>query len=156
MPFIPVNVNDAAEAKPVPAGKYDLTILSCDEVLTREKQKPQYKIALQINGHDDAPPLNHFVGLPADGDEPRAMEFKVLLLKRFLTMFGLKVGNDGFDTTALAMEMVGATARGEVGLSEPDDAGTVYNRLVVPKLKDEGTSGMVAGAGRTAPKPPKS
>ena len=153
MPFIPTNLNDAKEAKPVPAGKYDLTILSCDEVLTREKQKPQYKIGISINGHDDAPPLNHFVGLPADGDDPRAMEFKVLLLKRFLVMFGLKVGNDGFDTTELAMQMVGATARGEVGLSEPTDDGTVFNRLVVPKLKDEGNSGQAA---RTAPKPPKS
>lgn len=153
MPFIPANLNEAKEAKPVPAGKYDLTILSCDEVLTREKQKPQYKVGIQINGHDDAPPLNHFVGLPAEGDEPDKMTFKILLLKRFLTMFGLKVSNEGFDTTELAMSMVGATARGEVGLSEPADDGTVYNRLVVPKLKDEGNSGM---ATRTAPKPPKS
>jgi hypothetical protein len=154
VPFIPVNLNDAKEAKPVPAGKYDLTILSCDEVLTREKQKPQYKIGISINGHDDAPPLNHFVGLPAEGDEPRATEFKQLLLKRFLVLFGLKVGNDGFDTTELAMQMVGATSRGEVGLSEPDDAGTVYNRLVVPKLRDEGNSGQAVT--RSAPKPPKS
>ena len=37
----------------------------------------------------------------------------------------------------LAMEMVGATANAEVNLSDPDDNGNVYNRLVVPRIREE-------------------
>lgn len=140
MPFIPLNLDDAKEAKPVPAGKYDLVITSCEETLTKEKQKPQFKMALQIEGHDDAPLVFHYQGIPSESDETQAMQFKMLLLKRFLKLFKIPYGADGFDTEKLAMEMVGARANAELQLGEPYN-GNVSNVLVVPKLKDEETAG---------------
>jgi hypothetical protein len=136
MPFIPLNLDDAKEARPVPAGRYDLVITSCEETLTKEKQKPQFKMALQIEGHDDAPPVYHYQGIPSESDETQAQQFKMLLLKRFLKLFKVPYSADGFDTDKLAMELVGARANVELQLGEPYN-GNVSNVLVVPKLKDE-------------------
>lgn len=148
--FIPINLNEAKELRPVPNAKYDLVITGCDQTETREKKTPQFKIAIAIEGQDTAPNVNHFLGIPSDKDEAGAMSFKILLMKRFLTLFGVPIDPKGFDTDALAMEMVGARAKAELTLTEPDDNGNVYNRLEVPKLNDEGLTG-----GRPAPKPPK-
>lgn len=155
MTFIPLNLNDAVEQRPVPTGRYDLTIASCEEGITREKKTPQFVVQLSIDGEDKAPFINHYIGIPTPGEDAKKMEFKMLLLKRFCAQFGLKISADGFDTTQMAMEMVGAhCSKAEVTLAEPDEKGNVYNRLVTPRLKDEGNSGQAAG--RVAPKPPKS
>lgn len=144
---IPVSLNDVQESKPVPSGRYGLTIASVEETKTREKQKPQLKVSLGIDGHDDAPNVSHYIGLPADGDDAGAAQFKALLLKRFLAAFKIPFSSDGFDLD----NFPGAQATLEVTLSEPDDNGNVYNRLTIPRLKDEAN----AGAGRKSPPPPK-
>lgn len=136
MPFIPLNLDDAKEAKPVPAGKYDLVITTCEETTTKTAGKPQFKMAIQIEGHDDAPPVFHYQGIPSEQDEPQAMSFKMLLLKRFLKLFKVAYGSEGFDTEKLAMELIGARANAELQLGEPYN-GNVSNVLVVPRLKDE-------------------
>ena len=140
MPFINVNLSEIQEAKPVPNGKYDLVIVSCEETLTKEKQRPQFKIGIAIEGHDDAPPVNHYQGIPDPADEPNTFAFKALLMKRLLTLFGIAVSKDGFDTSSLALELIGARAKGELRLGKPNDSGVVYNELVLPRLKDEATT----------------
>ena len=154
--LIPINLNDAQEPKPVAIGRYDLVISNCEETLTKEKQKPQFRVSIGIEGHDDAPNITHFVGIPSDDDEPNALRFKSLLLKRFLTLFKLPIPTE-IDTEQLAMEMVGARANAEVGLDveidpatkQPKPDGAVYNRLVVPRLRGEATGGKQAvAAGR--------
>ena len=152
MPFIPINLNEVKEAKPVPAGLYDLVITDCEEAKSKNGF-PQFVVTMGIEGHEDAPALRHYASIPSPDDEPQKIQGKMLFLQRFLIMFGIKVGADGFDTAAVAQEMVGARARGELTLSEPSDDGTVYNRLVTPKLKEEGLSGSAAG--RKSPPPPK-
>lgn len=159
MPFIPVNLNEAKEPRPVGLGKYPLTIIACEEAKSKN-QKDQYVVTLGIDGHDDAPPVKHYVSLPMVGDEATAATYKALLLKRFTDLFGVKVGNEGFDTTQLAMELVGRHATVELTMETEKDAegnekenARVFNRLQVPRLKDEGNSG--AAAGRVAPMPPK-
>ncbi len=81
--------------------------------------------------------MTQFISLPHEEDEPKSANFKLLLLKRFLVLFNIPVPRDGIDTDRLAMEMVGATANAEVNLSDPDDNGNVYNRLVVPRIREE-------------------
>lgn len=149
MPFINVNLDDIQEAKPVPGGKYEVQITACEETLTKEKQKPQYKMTLMILGHDDAPPVNHYQGIPAEDDEPNTAQFKALLLKRLLALFKIHVGKEGFDTSALAMELIGASATVELRLGKPNDSGVVYNELVLPRLKEE------SAAHTGAAKPPQ-
>ncbi len=158
MPVIPVNLNDISEPKPVPNGKYDLTIANA-EVGESRNNKPQIRVSIGIDGHDDAPNVGHFISLPMAGDDSSKTEFKGRLLKRFLVLFKQKVpGAEGFDPEALAMAMIGAKATAELtqelerdsdGNDKPD--GNVYNRLMVPKLKDEGKTATGGGV----PKPPK-
>ena len=139
---IPVDLGGVVEAKPVPAGKYDLTIASVDEGKT-QKGFPQLKASVGIDGHDDAPNVTHFVSLPSPGDEKA--QAKALFLKRFLEAFKIPHEGMGFDTD----DFPGAKATLELTLSEPDENGNVYNRIMLPKLVEAGAGG------RKAPPPPK-
>ena len=150
MPFIPVNMNDVVESKLVKNGRYPLQIVSCEEVMTKTSGKPQLSISIAIEGHEDAPNLRHYMSLPAPGDEPDKAKFKLLLAKRFCHLFKIPYGEQGFDTD----QFIGATAEAEVTLSEPDESGNIYNRLNVPRLKEEASPGAASG-GRVAPSPPK-
>lgn len=151
MPHIPLNLTDAKEMSPVKPGRYDLTITQVEETKTREKQKPQLRVSIAIGGHDDAPNINEYISLPAQGDEPKAFNFKKLLLNRFCTLFGLEFDEGGFDTDLWP----GATASNvEVTMDEPNDKGQVFNRIVVPKLATEAAASAGA-SGRGAPPPPK-
>jgi hypothetical protein len=141
------NLAEIKESRPVPAGKYGLTIASVEEGKSKSGL-PQLKVSIGIDGHDDAPNVSHYISLPSAGDEKSAA--KALFLARFLALFNIGYDADGFDTD----DLPGATATGELTLSEPDDNGNVYNRLNPPRLKDE-PSAQGAAAGRVSPKPPK-
>ena len=157
--LIPINLNDIQEPKPVPVGRYDLVIASCEEAVSKNG-KPQFQVSIGIEGHDDAPNVRHYISLPNEGDEPNALQFKALLLKRFLTLFKQPIPTNGIDTEKLALSLVGARANAELSLDKEKDSdgnekpdGNVYNRLVVPRMRGEGAAG--APGGRVAPPPPK-
>lgn len=146
--LIPIDVGAAVESKPVPVGVYGLQIVDAQEAKS-QKGKPQFVVNISIDGHEDAPQCTHYISLPGDGDEPKSVKYKVLLLKRFLVLFGLPVPA-AIDTEKMAMGMVGAKAKATLGLSEPSDDGRVFNRLQVPYLADE-----AGGAKQGVPPPPK-
>ena len=143
---IPLDVGGVQESKPVPGGRYGLTIASAEQVETRETKKPQIKVSLGIDGHDEAPNVTHYIGLPAPGDDPDKAKFKQLLVARFLALFKIPNDSSGFDLD----DFPGQTATAELTLSEPDDSGNIYNRLTVPRLAS-GEPGL-----RKAPPVPKS
>ena len=96
MPFININLDDAQESKPVPLGRYDVVIDSCEEVPTKkDPSKTQFKMVLKIEGHDDAAPIFHYLGIPTEKD------FKLLLFKRFLKAFKVGYSPEGFDPETL-------------------------------------------------------
>ena len=145
--LIPVDVGAAQESKPVPNGVYELQITECQDTKS-QAGKPMFSISIAFEGHPDAPNMRHFVSLPVPGEEASKTQYKALMLKRFLTLFGQPIPNQ-IDTEKLSMSLVGARAKAEVTLSEPDaETGNVYNRLTVPRLRDEGAVAAV-------PKPPK-
>jgi len=146
MSFIPMNLNDAVEAKPVAHGKYDLVISAAELTKTKEKQKDQFRVQIAIEGHDDAPNIFEYVQIPDMDDDQKARDFKALLLRRFLTLFGVKIDPAGFDPEALAMELVGARCNAEVKQEEYN--GNISNKLVVPRLKAEESP---SNAGRGTP-----
>lgn len=148
MAKIGINLNEVQESRPVPAGRYGLTIATA-EVTKSKAGKDQIVASIGIDGHTDSPNINQYISLPNGDDEPSKAQFKALMVKRFLSAFGIPGGADGFDTD----DFFGAQADLEVGLSEPNDNGDVYNRIVLPKLKDEG-GGAPTGKVATA-KPPK-
>jgi hypothetical protein len=142
--FIPVNFDDVHEASPQPGGRYDLQIVAAEVAKTGPNSKvpgsPQFKVSIAFADPDVvAPTITQFVSLPNEQDEKKSSDFKVLLLKRFLTLFSVPYDRDGINVEKMAMDMVGCTANAEVTLTDPDDNGNVYNRLVVPRMRDEGT-----------------
>lgn len=139
-----LNLNDVVESRPVPNGRYNLVIAQAEETVS-QKGAPMIKCSLGIEGHDDAPNVSHFISLP-DGGEKDA--FKALMLKRFLTAFNIAYDDEGFEID----DFFGARASAELTLSEPDDAGNIYNRLQLPRLPSEDAP---KGATKTSAKPPK-
>ena len=154
---IPINLSDYHEPTTAPIAKYDLIIASCEETKTKAG-KPQFRLSIGFEGHPEFQNAGHYLGIPSDQDEPDTVTFKALSLKRFITAFGLPLPKDGIDTEQLSMALVGARARLDVGIEKEKDAdgqekpdGRVFNRLVIPRLREESS----AGPGRVAPAPPK-
>lgn len=136
MSFIPVDVTGTTEPKAVTNGKYSLSISSAEETLSKEKKKPMILVFINIDGHPDAPNVRHNMSLPADGDEPKSREFKMLLLKRFLTLFRIPYDGNGFNIE----DFIGATAEAELKLTEVDEKGNQYNELMLPRMAVEGAA----------------
>lgn len=149
MTFIPINFDDAQEPKPVDGGKYSLQIVKAETAESGPNSKrpgsPQLKVLIGFADEPNAPAIMQFISLPHEEDEKKSADFKALLLKRFLTMFSVPFDANGIDTERLCMDMIGATAVGDVTLDEPDANGNVYNRLKVPPLRGESN---VAGRAR--------
>ena|SRR6478736_9650556 len=142
MTFVPANFDDAQEARPAKPGKYALQITKAEEVLTGPNSKhpgmPQLRVTLGFQNEPNTPDVTQFISLPHEFDENPT--FKTLLLKRFLEHFKIPYDRNGIDTEKVCMEAVGCSAVTEVGLSEPDANGNVYNRVVIPRLRDEPNS----------------
>lgn len=138
MSFIEINLDDVEEQKPAASGFYPLQITKCDVTETGPNSKkpgsPQYRVSIGFLDNPQYMNLTHYVGIPTDP----ADSFKALLFKRFLAVFNIPYDPRGIDIEGLAMQMVGAsTPRGEVGITEPSPDGSVYNRLVTPRLANE-------------------
>lgn len=134
MGFIPVDVTGTSEPKAVPNGRYDLSISSAEEALSKEKKKPMVVVYINIEGHPEAPNIRHNVSLPTPEDEPKAKEFKMLLLKRFLTLFKIPYDANGFNVD----DFVGARAdHVELKLTDVDEKGNQYNEMMLPRMASE-------------------
>ena len=148
MTFIPMNLDDAVEQKPAPKGKYELQITGAQVTETGENSKhpgaPMLKVTLGFTDQDiNAPVITHYITIPYEGDENA--NFKLLMLKRFLIAFQIPYSNEGFDLDDLAQSMIGQIASLDVNLSEPNEDGAIYNRLVVPRIRDEQATAKAAG-----------
>ncbi len=144
MPFIPVNLNDAQEAKAVPAGRYDVTISSAEEKVSA-KDKPMIRAVLEIEGDHNAPPVFHYIMLPLPDQNKEELDRNMIGLRRFMKAFKIPVNPAGIDTDLLVMEMPGHSANLELKTEEYE--GTVSNKLVIPRIKDDDTG----TAGRGSP-----
>lgn len=144
MPFIPVNLNDAQEPKAVPAGRYDVTISSAEEKVS-SKGKPMIRAVLEVEGDYNAQPIFHYIMLPEPGQDKEELDRNMIGLKRFMKAFKIPVNPAGIDTDLLTMEMPSHSANLELKVEEYE--GTVSNKLVIPRIKDDD----VGTAGRGSP-----
>jgi len=140
MPFIPVNLDETVEQKPVPKGKYSLMITGAKVTETGEKSKhpgaPMIRVTLGFTDQEiNAPVITHFITFEYEGDDNA--NFKRLLLKRFLKAFNIPYSSEGIDIEALAVEMIGHTAELDVGLAEPNEEGDIFNNIQVPRIREE-------------------
>lgn len=141
MTSLNVNFDDATEPTIAPAGTYDLQITQVDVKETGPNSKvpgtPMYRISIGFVDNPDYLNLSHFAVLPSEEDDAKAINNKVLGLKRLLVAFKVPFQSGELDLESLAMDMVGATARCEVGQTEPNADGAVYNNLKLPRIPEE-------------------
>ena len=143
MSYLNINLDDVQEQKAAPKGQYEVTITGAEETVTGENSKhpgsPMIKVFIAFTDLElNAANMTHYISLPFEGDENA--NFKLLMLKRFLHLFKLAKGGE-VNLESTIQEMPGAIAQVEVDLTEPNDNGDVYNRLRIPKLKDEHSRG---------------
>ena len=131
MTVIKTDLKDVREPKPVPRAVYDLTISEAEVF----DDKHLIRVSIGIDGHLDAPNINHTIWLDRETDEDWQRANNHLNTKRFLVAFSIPHDGEEFDTDDFA----GATGSMEVGLSDPDkDAqGRIFNNLILPKLMDD-------------------
>lgn len=127
MSFIEIDLNGVAEPKPVPAGRYNLVVSNA----THRPEKNDIRVSLAFEGVPNAANLVHFISLPGEDDDEGLVYFKKRMLKRFLRQFGIPNDGSGFNVS----DMVGARGNAQVTLSEPDESGAVYNRLVLDRFE---------------------
>lgn len=144
MAFLAINLDETVEQKAAPKGSYELQITGAQNTTTGENSKhpgaPMIKATLGFTDLDvNAPVVTHYITLPYEGDDNAT--FKLLMLKRFLSAFGIPYSKEGIDTEALAFDMIGKTGTIEVDLTEPNENGDVFNRLKIPRLRDEPVGG---------------
>jgi hypothetical protein len=141
MTFIPVNLDEVQEQTAAPIGRYELQVTGCEDTVTGPNSKrpgsPQFRVSLGFLSNPEYQNINMFLSLPNEDDEPRARQFKMLNLRRFLELFNVPYDSNGIDTEKMAMDIVGATANCEVRLGQPNANGNVYNEVVLPPLKGE-------------------
>lgn len=140
MSFLPENLDDVQEPKAAPAGNYLLQVTACEPRKSGENSKhpgaPMFMVTLGFVEEPNVPTIRHFISLPYEDDENAA--FKLLMLKRFLTLFNVPYTSD---EEQLRFSILGAQANVAVGLSEPNENGDVYNNIQIPKMRNEPASG---------------
>lgn len=153
MAFIAVNFDSIEEARAVPKGNYELQITGATPTETGQNSKhpgtPMIKFTLGfVDPNVNANTFNHYMVFPYDGQENTS--FTWLNIKRFLRHFNIEVTTEGgLDTEAVAFEALGKSAMCEVGQTEPNDKGDVYNQLgYLPKLPEENVAGRGSPRGR--------
>lgn len=133
MGFINMDLGGAVEPKPVPGGtKYDLVITEQEPHHNDKSGKDSIKVTIGIVGHEDAPNIRQFLSLPHQTDTDTTRNFKLLMIKRFLSAFNIPYEDNGFNPE----DLPGAKGFIELGLSTTDDGKYTQNELVLPKLKD--------------------
>ncbi len=133
--FIGMSFDGVAEPKPVPAGRYDLTIAEAKLPPIKEGKGQNIEVSIGIDSDPTAPNLRHFISLPKPDDDASKANFKKLMLMRFLEQFHIPYDpQTGFNVEDFA----GAHGQAELTLSEPDDqTGAVYNRLKLDRISDQ-------------------
>lgn len=154
MPFIDMGdqFGDTKEAELAPEGKeYDLLCKEIEE-LEKDGKKTIRVMILVEDPEEDYAPFSHFLSLPnpekdqqndeAKGHSPGTTgRTKMLMIKRFLHAFRVPFDSRGFDP----QDIIGARARlpltQEVNQQEGPYKGRRNQRLVLPSLPSESTSG---------------
>jgi len=122
MSILDYNLDNVPEESIVPAGEYEIKILSAKSK-TSKAGKPMVEVALGFPSEPDSRSCFHYIGLPAEGDEQTAANGKLRRLKEFYDAFGIDYGNPvELDT------MIGETAFAIVAEEEDEEYGA-SNRI---------------------------
>lgn len=130
MSFVEMNLDDVEEQSAAPEGEYDVRVTNAVIGEAKSSGNPQIVVSLAIEGGDFMP-TRLYLGLPAEDDDDDMRKRKMRTIKRFVHHFGIP-SDGGFNVE----DFFGATARCLVTQDEPNDNGDIYNRVIVPRLKN--------------------
>lgn len=132
MGFIEANLGDAPEEKLPPEGNYDLTIRSHETGTNKDGTRQMVTVYMTIEGDEDYMGVMHWLVFPSKEDWEEDKEKATRMLRsvnRFLALFNVPSGPNGFDDN----DLDGSTARALVRPEKGDD-GEERPRLIVPRM----------------------
>ncbi len=137
MGYIQVALDEAQETQPVEEGQYPLVIAYVEEKESKAGS-PMIVVGHEIEGEPNADMVYHYIVLPTEEDEPKTRNFKLLNLKRYLTLAGIPFDDSGFDTDELlGTQFEGYLAKEEIEQEDPEAPPAFRNVLKVPRISSE-------------------
>ena len=127
MSFLELGGIDDVKELPIAAeGEYELVISKADGE-TKDNGVYQIRCMIEIQGDEKYAPIFHYLTMPGGDDDDEKRGFKLLFIKRFLTLFDITV-DGGFDEESL----VGA--RGLCNVTQDEYEGNTTNKIQLPRL----------------------
>jgi hypothetical protein len=131
MGFIKQPLHDAKEPEAAPEGMYDLRIVKADDGESKKgNQMTTVFIKIEDPNYPNASLVRHWITYISNDTPADQRQMRLLDQRRFLQAFGVPYEANGFNSD----DLLGQTARCMLKQEEGDD-GTIYNRLVLPRLK---------------------
>jgi len=137
MPFIDVKLDQDYEDKPVPEGRYDLTVTAAEEMVSKNSGADMVRCIISIDGEDKSSPIFHYLVFPVgkkvasergvDEDEQDKVRNKMRGITRFLHAFNISFEKKGFNTE----DLIGATAQ-DIPVIQDEYEGNVSNSMKLP------------------------
>lgn len=133
MPFIKLALDDVKEPEIVPEGAYDLRIAKVMDTESKAGNPMTVCTIIIEDAGTKAMPIVHYMTYPDEDLPADQKEFRLLDIKRFLQVFGIKYDPHGFDTD----DLQGATAQKAFVMQEEGKQDKVMrNKLRLPRLKE--------------------
>lgn len=146
MPFVEQAVGDAQEEQPVPEGRYDLLVDSCEEAVNETTRRTSYRCFIKIqNPPEDiknAASIFFNLSMVMSDDSEKARNFMLLQQRRFFEAFSIPYEANGFDPD----DIPGATA-GNIHVTVGEYDKRAKNELNLPPVPEE-TAEKKAGGKR--------
>jgi len=108
MPFITADLGQDYEQEAVPEGRYDLRIIDALDKRNKKDTADLTEVRIKIEDPEYPRALTvwHYVNYIGEVDSDDARRMKMMMLTRFLVLFGVKYEKDGFNSD----DLLGCTA----------------------------------------------
>lgn len=143
MSFIQVNLgDDVQEASVVDEDTYALTVTHVSDKPSKNTGRAMVTLMHVFEEFPNAAPVNVFLTMPQEGDEPSTVNMMQLNIKRYLEMAGLEYDPNGFDTDILYGASFTAFVTKDEIMDEDNDGAPFNppqfrNNIQVPRLTSE-------------------
>lgn len=142
MAILKLNLDEIKEPTIAPTGTYDLQITAAEIVQSRNTGNPMIKVTLGFLDGDYFN-ITHFLNLPTETDARDKLQFKALMLKRFLKLFGIPSSPEGIDPEQLVVDMPGSVAKVDIEQralprreGDNRDTDVMVNQLIIPRIRE--------------------
>lgn len=133
MPFISADLGQDYEQEAVPEARYDLRITDARDGRNKADTADLTMVMIKVEDpeYPNAATVFHYLNYVSEGDREDARRMKMMMLTRFLVLFGVKYEKDGFNSE----DLPGCTAADVLLKKERlDGRDEDSNTLVLPAI----------------------